>query len=120
MFCLDVYSDENDLYDVQSELIPVSAHWRSIGIALRLNPHILEVIKADNSGEPTACLTSVVTHWLERNYNVERFGEPTWQRLVKVVGDHTGGAHMALAMEIARRHKAPGMYSIQWETLNSP
>ena len=108
LFCL-VYSDVDDLFNVQSELIPVSAQWKSIGIALRLNPNILDRISAENSGDPAACLASVVSEWLRRNYNVMRFGEPTWQRLVEVVGDPAGGADMALAREIARRHKAVGM-----------
>ena len=41
-----------------------------------------------------------------RNTNVERFGEPTWQRLAKAAGDPAG---MALARDMASRHKAGGM-----------
>ena len=51
----------------------------------------------------------MVKEWLKRNYNVERFGEPTWQWLVKVVGDPAGGADKALARHIATRHMATGM-----------
>ena len=50
----------------------------------------------------------MVTEWLKRNYNVRRFGEPTWQKLVEVVGHPAGGANKALARDIARRHKAGG------------
>ena len=110
LFCLAVYSDiADDLSDVRHELIPVSAKWRSIGAALRLNPNILDGIEARISGDPFACLTSVVVQWLKRSYRVERFGEPTWQRLVEVVADPAGGANMALARDIARRHKTEGM-----------
>ena len=83
----------------------------SIGIALRLDPNILDGIQAKNSGDPSTCLSSVVTEWLKGNYNVKRFGEPTWQWLVDAVSDPAGGAHMALAREIARRHKLRGMPS---------
>ena len=100
----------DDLYDVISELNLVSANWKNMGIALRLDPNILDGI-AGNGGDPTACLTSVVTRWLKKNYNVERFGEPTWQWLVEAVGDPTGGANKALAGDIARKHKAGGMSS---------
>ena len=96
---------------MKRELTPVSAKWKSIGIALRLNPNALDGIQVGNSGDPTACLTLTVTEWLNRNYNVKKFGEPTWQMLVKVVGDPAGGANMALARDIARRHKAQGMFS---------
>ena len=93
-----------------SELTPVSANWKNIGIALRLNPNTLDSIQADNNNDSNACLTSVVTEWLKRNYKVEKFGEPSWQWLVKAVGDPGGGANMALARDIARRHKAAGMF----------
>ena len=108
---LVTYLDDDDLFDVQKELIPVSAKWRSIGIALRLKPNILDGIKAENSGDPPACLTSTVTEWLKRNYNVKRFGEPTWQKLVEAVAHPTGGANMALARDMARKYKAGGMFS---------
>ena len=109
LFCLAVYSDLDDLFDVRRELIPASARWLSIGFALRLNPSTLDDIQCNNSGNPTDCQTSMVEKWLMRKYNVKRFGEPTWEKLVKVVGDSAGGANMALARDIARRHKAGGM-----------
>ena len=35
---------------------------------------------------------------------VERFGKPTWKRLVKAVEDKVGGNNPALAQTIARDH----------------
>ena len=35
---------------------------------------------------------------------VERFGEPTWRRLVEAVEDSVGGNDRALAQTIARQH----------------
>ena len=92
-----------------SELIPVATKWRSIGLALRLKHKTLDSIQAGNNSDPTVCLAAMVREWLSRNYNVKRFGEPTWKRLVEAVGHPAGGANMALAREIARRHKAEGM-----------
>ena len=51
----------------------------------------------------------MVTEWLKKNYNVEKYGEPTWQRLVEVVVHPTGGANTALARDIARKHKTGGL-----------
>ena len=79
-----------------------------MGIALRLSPDTLDHIQAGSSGDPITCLTSGVTEWLRRKYNVKKFGEPTWQRLVEAVGHPAGGANKALARDIARRHKAGG------------
>ena len=124
LFCLTVYSDIDDLFDVRQELNPVSAEWESIGIALRLPPSSLYSIEADNSRDPPACLTSVVKAWLVRKYNVVKFGEPTWQRLVEAVAHPAGGANRALSQKIARRHKAEGMskrnsiYETRFKELN--
>ena len=102
-------SDLNDhLFDVQSELNPVAANWRNIGIALRLKVDVLENIDTKFKGDPDVCLSHMVTEWLKKNYNWEKFGEPTWQRLVKAVDHPAGGANTALASKIASRHKAKG------------
>ena len=42
---------------------------------------------------------------------MEKFGEPTWQKLVETVGHPAGGGNMELARNIARRHRAEGMSS---------
>ena len=51
----------------------------------------------------------MLVQWLKLNYNMRRFGEPTWRWLVEVVADPAGGANVPLARKIARRHKARGM-----------
>ena len=53
----------------------------------------------------------MVTDWLEKNYNVKKFGPPTWKSLVEAVGHRAGGANMALAEKIAKSHKAEGTSS---------
>ena len=91
---------------MQNELVPVAANWKSIGIALRLKPDVWENIDTQYSDNPCARLTLIVKEWLKRKYNVGKFGEPTWQRLVEVVGHPAGGANMALARRIATKHMA--------------
>ena len=91
-----------------SELRIVAVNWRSIGFALQLKCDVLDSIQAENS-DNAARLAAIVREWLMRNYNVERFGEPTWQQLVEALGHSGGGANVALAREIARRHNAKGI-----------
>ena len=93
---------------MQSELKEAAANWKSIGIVLQLKPDFLQSIETQYSSDPCACLTWMLMEWLMRKYNVEQFGEPTWKHLVEAVGHREGGANMALAREIARRHKAGG------------
>ena len=108
-FCLTLFTSDldDDHFDVYSELRVVAVKWRSIGFALRLKRDVLDSIQGGNSGS-AACLSSAVREWLSRNYYVEKFGEPTWQQLVEAVGHSAGGANVALAREIARRHKTKG------------
>ena len=108
---LTILSDLSDLFDVTSELSPIATNWKSIGGALQLKSDILVNIDTRCTGNPRACLSGIVKEWLKRNYNVEKYGEPTWQRLVEVVVHPAGGANTALAMEIAMRHKVGGMFS---------
>ena len=37
-------------------------------------------------------------------FQVEKFGKPTWKRLVKAVKDDVGGSNPALAQKIAKDH----------------
>ena len=99
------------LFEVQSELLSVATNWRSIGVALGLKPNFMQKIDTQYSGDSHVCLLWVVMEWLMRNYNVEKFGEPTWQRLVEAVGHPAGGDNMALARKVAMRHKTGGLSS---------
>ena len=83
--------------------MPVAERWRHIGLALRLDPDQVKRIKKENS-DLEDCLTEVLTLWLQKNYNTERFGEPSWEMLARVVGHPAGGNNSALAEEISRRH----------------
>ena len=100
---LPSFADMDDLFDVNSELQPVAARWKHFGLALRLNPDKLDEIEKDNrdSGD---CLTKVLTLWLKKNYNTERFGEPSWELLARAAGNPAGGNDSALAAKIAERH----------------
>ena len=109
--CPTAHSGIDDLYDVRDELTPVATKWKSFGCALQLGTNVLESIQNKNRDDP-GFLTLVVKEWLKRNYNVEKFGVPTWQRLVKALSDITGGANMALASDIAKKHKATSISNL--------
>jgi len=79
-FSLQIYSH---LLDVQSELNEAAANWMTIRIALQLKLGFLQSIEARYSNDHRVCLTWMLMEWLTKNYNVERFGEPTWRQLVE-------------------------------------
>ena len=95
---------QEDHFDILTEMMPVASTWKAIGRGLRIEPGRLEMISQNNSGKPKECLLEMLTCWLNRNYNVERFGEPTWRAVVKVVAHPAAGDNCALALSIAGKH----------------
>ena len=102
-YCLSLIEDD-DLLDVLEEMMPVVNSWKAIGRGLRIDSGHLEMIQKDNLGNSKECLSEMLTCWLKRNYNVERFGEPTWRGVVKVVARPAAGDNHALALTIAKQH----------------
>ena len=92
--------DDDDIFDVHKALLPAAAQWKEIGFGFRLKSKLLE----DSDKAPSSCLLKVVSHWLGEEYNVERFGKPTWKKVVEVVGDPAAGNDPALACQIAKEH----------------
>ena len=95
---------QDDHFDILTEMMPVASSWKAIGRGLRIEPGRLETIQESNFGKPKECLSEMLTCWLNRNYNVERFGEPTWRAVVKVVAHPAAGDNCALALTIAKQH----------------
>ena len=99
---------EDDHFDILTEMMPVLSSWKAIGRGLRIDSGRLDTIEESNPGKPKECLSKVLTCWLNRNYNVERFGEPTWRAVVKVVAHPAAGDNCALALRIVKQHSLTG------------
>ena len=110
------YSGEEDTYDVYSEVIGLAGRWSNMCLALRLLPSDRSKIEATHPGNPDQCLEAVIVKWLQKCYNYQKFGSPTWKMVVKAVGDPAGGNNIALAETIAKKH--PGMYSAVQHAFN--
>lgn len=80
------------------------AKWKAIGTGLGIKRGRLDEIEAAHPGDPSECLAEVLTTWLRKGYNVKRFGEPTWQKLVQALSDPAAGSNPALALTIAKKH----------------
>ena len=101
------YSDEKDTRDVYREVIGLAGRWSGVCLALGLLPSDQSAIAAAHCGYPHDCLQAVVVQWLQKGYEYQRFGSPTWRMLVEAVGDPAGGNNSALAETIAKKH--PGI-----------
>ena len=77
----------------------MAARWRDIGLALGISDSELETIKANNL-DVRDRLTDMLRLWLNRGYNVKKYGEPSWQSLREAVRSPAGGNSPATADEI--------------------
>ena len=99
-----MYSAEKNAYDVLCEVNGLAGRWSRMCLALRLHPNDENIIANTHPGKPDECLRAVVVKWLQKNYNYQEFGSPTWKMLVKAVADPVGGNNPALAESIAKKH----------------
>lgn len=87
--------------DVVEAVERLAADWDKLALKLHLKSDDIKVVRKDNPGDTRACLIEVMVLWLKGNYNIARFGVPSWRTLVKVVEK----MDKALANEIANSHR---------------
>ena len=104
-----IHSAEKDTRDVYREVVDVAGRWSGMCLTLGLLPSDKSAIEAADRGNPHGCLQAVVVKWLQKSYDYQRYGPPTWQMLVEAVGDPAGGNNCALAEAIAKKH--PGKFT---------
>ena len=95
---------EDDLLDVMEEVISIKSAYVGLGRGLRLPAGKLSEIRKMYPNDAEQALNDVLLLWLQREYNVDRFGPPTWRMIVKAVDSPAGGKDHKLAMKIARDH----------------
>lgn len=103
--CLD---SDDDLFDVKQALTPVVARWQAIGEGLRLKGGKLDEIRTNHPNDAASCMGVVASNWLKRNYSVRRFGEPTWRKLVEMIGSPMAGNNLNHARNVAEEHPLAG------------
>ena len=87
------------MIDVKLKLIPVATRWRDIGLVLGISDPKLAIIEAKKSDADDS-LTDMLRLWLNKMYNVEKYGEPSLQALRKAVRSPVGGKSPAHADKI--------------------
>ena len=91
-----------------TELEPVESRFYEIGIMLHIRPDVMKGIRRLNPDFFSKGTSDMITEWLNKNYNTERFGDPTWKSLVIAVAQRLGGANVACARLIATKHRVSG------------
>ena len=104
-----LFPGEDDLVDVVEEVMDLAAHWRSIGLSLRLKAAELDTISSKNHTNPAECLKDMLLAWLQQHYDINKFGPPSWRMLCQAISNPAGGRNPALAKKIAECHSSCGM-----------
>ena len=59
----------------------------------------------DKVPDQGTAITMILSRWLKRQFNVQKYGEPTWKSLIAAVAHRNGGNNAVLAMKLADKHK---------------
>ena len=86
------------------EIITIADSWQKILMFLHLPLLMKSTIAAAHPTDPSACLRTVIVLWLQREYDVEQYGPPSWRALVEAVADPAGGNNTDLAESIAEKY----------------
>ena len=100
-----MYIDEDDLSCVIKEIASIPSQlYYLLGRSLKLKISDLRNICDEYPTDALAerLLEDVLLLWLNKEYNVDRFGPPTWRMLVEAVDDK----NHELAKEIASKYPA--------------
>lgn len=96
--------DEDDLFEILTLLKDEQARCYNTATWLKLRPSLVETIEKETPDHAQA-MKKIITNWLQGNYNVKKFGHPTWKVLVEAVAAPNGGNNSALARKIAECHQ---------------
>ena len=100
-----LFPGDDNLFEVYKEVITLAPRWSDICCALNLPILHEETIRNETKCDDCKrCLRMVLTKWLQKSYNYEKCGHPTWRMLVKAVDDPAGGNNTALAETVAKKH----------------
>ena len=84
-----------------SALEPLESRWRDIGRKLGIRPSTIDSISTDYS-KCGPCLSEVIKHWLQQNYDINKHCQPSWRKLAEAVS----GLDKSLFYSLAKDHKA--------------
>ncbi len=80
----------------------VADKWMAIGLLLGIS--YSKLVTYEDEGTLSDRVSAMISDWLEKRYKMQKFGLPTWRRLVEVIASRAGGAHNALAKQLAKSH----------------
>ena len=94
----------------------MQSSYYQFGIELGLSLREMDAVQKAFRQDVPQAFTEVLKVFLEHRYNIQKYGPPTWRKLVEAVDSPAGGNNHALAKKIAEHHsinKGGGNYPAQ-------
>ena len=86
------------------EVISIQSSYYKFGIELGLPLREMDAVQKAFWQDIPQAFTEVLRIFLSHRYNIDKYGPPTWRRLVEAVDNPAGGNNHALAKKIAEHH----------------
>ena len=79
----------------------MSHRWQSLCILLGISQSKVDAIEQTYLGRGYDCLSKGLNEWLQRNYNTDKYGLPSWRTLI----EHVDDIDCALARDLVKKHE---------------
>ena len=86
------------------EVIGIQSNYYQFGIELGLPLREMDAVQNAFRQDIPRAFMEVLQIFLKHRYNIEKYGPPTWRKLVEAVDSPAGGNNHALAKKIAENH----------------
>lgn len=100
--------DLDDLGGVFESVETLSSQWILLTTKLGVKMSSLELIEQNYPRDAKMCLCKALGEWLKLNYKYQRYGRPSWKRLVEAVKN----LDSKLFEDLAKKHVASDMPNI--------
>ena len=85
----------------------LAAEWEELSSYLGLSSSSINNIKKHRHRHPiVGCLNDALNHWINKNYDTQKFGLPSWRSLLKAVAN----LNMWMCMDLAAKHQSIPIY----------
>ena len=95
---------EDDFREVYREVVSIKSNYYQFGIELGLPLREMNTVQKAFQQDIPQAFIEVLQIFLKHRYNVEKYGPPTWRKLVEAVDSPAGGNDHSLAKKIAKVH----------------
>ena len=104
MYDYNLVLAEDHLSEIVDEIVSIKSEYYSLGICLGLPASELTAVSRQYPHDMEQALKDILLLWLQQKYDVQRYGIPSWRKLVEAVDKESGGNNHALAKRIASNH----------------